>query len=238
MVSMGAYRFRLGKIVVDPGDAPHAFQVLLGLDGDGAQGASDLPSCHGHLDTGLRSWTVQSTLWPACHPMPLSKDTVGLSFGRLFCMDTGGWHCESRRLWQKWCSGQGCHVWGEGEDRRMQHLQRLLPQLVERCGAHLAAADTGFMAPRCLELLKQKSCIFRVLQWQKDRILTSCTICPYTHLMHVTCSFIIISHWLFERISCVWFTFSMCVSGPPIMWSLVALWDTHSLDLTTSFLFV
>lgn len=53
--TLKTYWFRLREEVVDPGDAPHALEVLLCLDGDGADGSSELPSCHCHLDTGLRT---------------------------------------------------------------------------------------------------------------------------------------------------------------------------------------
>lgn len=47
------YRSRLRQEVVDPGDAPHALEVLLCLNGDSAQGSTELPSCHRHLDACL-----------------------------------------------------------------------------------------------------------------------------------------------------------------------------------------
>ena len=53
--TLKTYRFRLREEVVDPGDAPHALEVLLCLDGDGTRGSSELPSCHRNLDTGLRT---------------------------------------------------------------------------------------------------------------------------------------------------------------------------------------
>lgn len=53
-VTLKTYRFRLRDVVVDPGDAPHALEVLLCLNGDGAHGSTDLPSCHRHLDACLR----------------------------------------------------------------------------------------------------------------------------------------------------------------------------------------
>lgn len=39
---------------VDPRDAPHALQALLGLDGDGAQGSAQAGRGHRHLDAGPR----------------------------------------------------------------------------------------------------------------------------------------------------------------------------------------
>lgn len=183
------YRFRLREEVVNPGDAPHALKILLCLNGDRAQGSTELPSCHCHLDTCLRPRRDGGTLRPAWYlvPLPQGQDRMRswLAFGQLFCMDTGGRHGESSRLWYKRCSGHGGDVRADGEDGSVKRLQGLLPQLVERGAAHLATADTSFMAPRCLKLLKQEGCISRVLQskhTRKKEALTPYTICPYTTL--------------------------------------------------------
>lgn len=49
---------------VDPRDAPHALQALLGLDGDCAQGSAQAGRGHRHLDAGPR--------WPG-QPLPLVR---------------------------------------------------------------------------------------------------------------------------------------------------------------------
>lgn len=165
-VKVNTYQLGLREKVVDPGYAPHALEVLLGLDCDGAQRSRELPSCHCHLDTGLWPWSASCVLGPAWYPMalPYWQDRVGrgLTFRDLFCLDAGGRHSESRRLWYKRCFGQGSHVGAEGQDRSMECLQGLLPQLVERCRANLAASR--FIIPRSLELLEQEGCIPGVLQ--------------------------------------------------------------------------
>lgn len=68
-----AYRFRLGEQSVDLGDAPHALEVLLRLNGDRAQRSAKLPSCHRHLDAGLGRRRDGGALRPAQRPVSLSQ---------------------------------------------------------------------------------------------------------------------------------------------------------------------
>lgn len=169
-MKMDTYQLRLREEVVDPGYAPHALEVLLCLDGDGAQGSSELLSCHCHLDTGLWPWSGSCTLGPAWYhvALPYWQDRVGrgLTFREMLCLDAGGWRSESRRLRDKRCVGQSSHVGAEGQDRSMERLQGLLPQLTERCSANLATSR--FVIPRCLKLLEQEGCISGVLQKTKQ----------------------------------------------------------------------
>lgn len=102
MGALKIYRSRLREEVIDSGDAPHALEVLLSLDGDGVQGPVELPSCHRHLDAGLLPRGERGALRPAGHSMslPQGQDVVGdgLAFVQLLCMDARGRQGESGRL--------------------------------------------------------------------------------------------------------------------------------------------
>ena len=50
--TQGTHQARWRQEAVDPGDAPHALQALLGLDGDRAQGPAQASGRHRHLDAG------------------------------------------------------------------------------------------------------------------------------------------------------------------------------------------
>ena len=82
---LGTHRARLREEVVDARDAPHALQVLLGLNGDRAHGAGQLPSSHGHLDAGLwprrRRRDGGRGLRPGQTPLPLSDGQGGAGVG-------------------------------------------------------------------------------------------------------------------------------------------------------------
>lgn len=101
-------------------------------------------------------------------PVPLPQGQHGvrrlLPSGQLLGVDAGGGQGEPGGLRQEGGRGHGGHVGAEGEDGGVQRLQGLLPQLVERGGAHLATAAASLMAPGRLELLEQEGCISRVLQ--------------------------------------------------------------------------
>lgn len=87
-----AYRWGLGEQSVDPGDAPHALEVLLRLNGDRAQRSAELPSCHRHLDAGLRRGRDGGALRHARRPVSLPQ-----------------WQ---QRVDRWWNSGQRCDAGG------------------------------------------------------------------------------------------------------------------------------
>lgn len=96
----------------------------------------------------------------------------------------------------------------------MERLQGLLPQLVQRRRANLATADTRLVAPRCLELFKEKSCISRVLHREHThtRGFNFMHNMPptHTHLTHITCS-----SEVYLTICSFWKGFPVCCSHFP-----------------------
>lgn len=178
-LSKKTYHFGWRQEVVYPGDAPHALQVLLRLDGNSAEGSAHLTSRHRHLDARLGHGRDLGALQPGRGPAPLHQGQrrAGgrLAFGELLRADAGGRPSESNWLRQEGGGGSGggggrCrHVGAEGEDGSVQRPQGLLPQLVERRGAHLATAATSLVARWCLELLEEEGCISWILQGEETR---------------------------------------------------------------------
>lgn len=86
---------------------------------------------------------------------------MGVSFGGLPHMGTGGRECQSMGLPSEGGGRQSGHVVAQDQGRGAYCLQGLLPQLVEGSRTHLAAS---IMAPRHLELVEDEGCVARVLQ--------------------------------------------------------------------------
>ena len=171
--ALGTHRAWLREEVVDVGDAPHALQVLLGLDGDRAHRPRQLTPAHRHLDAGL--WARRQRrdgrgrgigrggggLRPGQPPLPLPGGQggagvgLGLGFGGWFSIASGRGDGDPGGLSQEAAGGQRSgHVCAVGElNRALDGLQRLLFQLVEGRGAYLAAAFPCVTAPGGLDLL-------------------------------------------------------------------------------------
>lgn len=134
------HQARWRQEAVDPGDAPHALQALLGLDGDCAQRPPEASRGHRHLDAGPRR--------PGRSPPPVWPRAARLSPGRAGT----GWHIP-------WAGGGACT--GGREARAsvrgvrvlvaggcLERPQRLPRELVQVRGTDGAAALGLGAAPR------------------------------------------------------------------------------------------
>lgn len=164
----GTHQARRRQEAVDPGDAPHALQALLGLDGDGAQGPAQASGRHRYLDTAPSR--------PG-RPLPL----VGPHSARLPPWRAGRHGCIPRAGHGAGAPSRRVGVLAAG--RCLEQPQGLPRELVQACGTDVAAA-LGLRAARrqgsrCRQLVEQQGGEARVLGGHGTKVVRARALAPH-----------------------------------------------------------